>query len=176
MPEYKNIPGYKYCVSRNGEIINIETGKHKAQHISNSGYWYISLWKDGKSKSCFVHRIVAEAFVPNPNKKPEVNHKDGNKLNNRADNLEWVTGAENKRHCREVLGKINRNPNTEAAHNACKKKVICISTGEKYESVTSAAKAIGVSQGHMSEHLYGKHPSCKGLVFVFEAEARVVNE
>lgn len=66
--------------------------------LSNSGYLYVELHIGGKHINYFVHRLVAEAFIPNPDGKPEVNHIDGNKLNNRVENLEWCTASENKRH------------------------------------------------------------------------------
>ena len=63
-----------------------------------NGYFALNLIKEGKSKTKYIHRLVAETFIDNPNSKDEVNHKDGNKLNNRIDNLEWVTRAENMQH------------------------------------------------------------------------------
>ena len=62
------------------------------------GYLHVNLWHGGKSKHFSIHRLVAIAFIPNPENKPEVNHIDGNKLNNRVSNLEWVTSSENQRH------------------------------------------------------------------------------
>jgi hypothetical protein len=135
--------------------------------LSNAGYLRTSVYENGKHKNVSIHRLVAMAFVPNPENKPEVNHKDGDKTNNHADNLEWVTGVENKRHCREVLGKINRNPDPTAAHEACKKPVRCIETGEIFESITSAARYIGASQGSLSNHLLMKSASCKGRRFEY---------
>ncbi|MFC0819748.1 NUMOD4 motif-containing HNH endonuclease [Moraxella marmotae] len=61
-------------------------------------YPQISLWKNNKGTSYYIHRLVAEAFIPNPDNKPEVNHKDGNRQNNHVCNLEWVTSTENSQH------------------------------------------------------------------------------
>lgn len=167
MDDYRKIAGLHYTVSKSGEIINRETGHKLKQFPSTAGYLSVGMSKEGKTKTYSVHRLVAKAFIPNPENKPEVNHKDGNKFNNNVDNLEWVTGAENKRHCREVLGKINRNPDTTAANKATKKRVRCVNTGVEYESITCAAKAIGASQGMVSSQLTGRNKTCKGLVFEY---------
>lgn len=167
MAEYRKVDGFPYSVTSDGVVRNDRTGHILKPATSNSGYRCVKLWDGGKGKNSFVHRLVALAFVPNPNHKPEVNHIDGDKTNNSANNLEWVTGAENKRHCREVLGKINRSPNTEAANNACKKRVRCIDTGKEYESITAAAKAIGAAQSSLSDHLLGHKRNCKGLSFEY---------
>ena len=63
-----------------------------------SGYKFIGLYKGGKLYQFYVHRLVAQAFIPNPENKPEVNHKDRNRHNNCVDNLEWVTAKENSQH------------------------------------------------------------------------------
>lgn len=166
MAEYRTIDGWPYSVNEYGDVRNDRNGHILSQDIS-SGYSRVHLCDSGKSKTELVHRLVAKSFVPNPMGKPEVNHKDGNKQNNSAENLEWVTGAENKKHCREVLGKINKHPDPTAAHNACKKRVRCVDTGEEYESVTSAAKSIGVTQGSMSAHLLGHNCFCKGRKYEY---------
>jgi len=98
----KPIPGFEdlYEVSNHGRVSNFR--KILKTYKINSGYLALKLQKDGKVKSVLLHRLVAELFVPNPEGKPEVNHIDGNKENNRADNLEWVTSAENKAHARST--------------------------------------------------------------------------
>jgi len=67
-------------------------------NVNNSGYYYITLCKDGRHCCLKVHRLVAMTFIDNPNNLLEVNHKDGNKLNNCVDNLEWCTHSENHKH------------------------------------------------------------------------------
>lgn len=67
----------------------------KSEVCKSTGYAYVNLHKDGKLKHCTVHRLVALAFVDNPNNLPMVNHKDENRLNNSADNLEWITNEDN---------------------------------------------------------------------------------
>lgn len=76
----------------------LKVGKSKA------GYFIVSFCVDGVKSNQTVHRLVARAFIPNETNKPQVNHKDGNKLNNHIDNLEWVTVSENGLHAYRVLG------------------------------------------------------------------------
>ena len=71
-------------------------------HTVGKNYLAVSLSNGGKVRSIRIHRLVAEAFIPNPSNKPQVNHKDGNKANNAASNLEWSTNSENQLHARET--------------------------------------------------------------------------
>lgn len=86
-----------YSVTEDGVVRNSK-GMEIARQVSWNGYERVELWKGGKGRKFLVHRLVAEAFVSNPDGKPSVNHVDGNKLNNSAANLEWVTQSENQRH------------------------------------------------------------------------------
>lgn len=88
----------KYNIYDNGDVENIETNKILKGSISENGYKYYRLSKDGLKKMFYAHKLVAEAFIPNPNNLPVVNHKDGNKLNNNINNLEWVSYSENVIH------------------------------------------------------------------------------
>lgn len=95
-----------------GSVITDLPEKPSVVHpaLKKDGYYGVCL-KDGRtSKNVYIHRLVASAFVPNPDNKPQVNHKNGNKLDNRAENLEWVTVKENVNHAWEtgLHGHINR--------------------------------------------------------------------
>lgn len=83
-----------YEVSNLGRIRNKKTGEIKTQRQTKTGYMITDL-KGGKKMTSYVHRLVAEAFIPNPDGLPHINHKDENKTNNSADNLEWCTPAYN---------------------------------------------------------------------------------
>ena len=110
---WKDIEGY-YQVSNKGKVRSIDRyidhfrgGKRllKGKIIKpglSVGYENITLYLDGKRKHKKVHRLIAETFIPNPENKKCVNHKDGNKLNNNVSNLEWCTYAENNRHAHET--------------------------------------------------------------------------
>lgn len=92
----KPIPNYEnYWIFDNGDVYNENTKQILKGSIGEHGYRYYRLSKDNKKKMFYGHRLVAEAFVDNPNNLPVVNHKDGNKLNNNVNNLEWVSYSDN---------------------------------------------------------------------------------
>ena len=98
---WKDIKGYEdlYQISNYGEVKSLEkkagfsTRKEKIlkQHLDKDGYVKVYLCKNNKVKFLSVHRLIAEAFIPNPNNFPQINHKDENKQNNKIENLEWCT-------------------------------------------------------------------------------------
>lgn len=94
---WKDIKGYenKYQISNLGRVKALDYRRTKKEKIldsrNNKGYKAIALWNNGKRRVFLIHRLVANAFIPNPNKFPQINHKDENKLNNSVDNLEWCT-------------------------------------------------------------------------------------
>jgi len=100
----------RYDISSNGEIVSnsISTNSYVGLELkpfkSREGYLRLQLSKDGVRYKYFVHRLVAETFIPNPDpkSKTQVNHKDGNPMNNSVNNLEWVTHGENQRHARNL--------------------------------------------------------------------------
>jgi len=101
MKPIENYPDY--YITEDGQVISHKGKKPralKAGKINNGcqNYLTVTLRKDNKSHNKLVHRLVAEAFIPNPQDKPQVNHKDKNAMNNKVDNLEWVTPQENSSH------------------------------------------------------------------------------
>ncbi len=110
----KDIVGYEglYYVTDTGQVFSytrevynpatrktyIRCGCELSQETTKTGYKRVIVSKDGKTRKLSVHRLVAELFIPNPENKPQVNHKDGNKANNHVSNLEWTTASENTQH------------------------------------------------------------------------------
>ena len=124
-----------YSVSNYGRVRNNKTGYILKPLEVGFGYVVVELWNKNGPKSKKIHRLVAEAFLPNPDKKTQVNHIDGNKKNNRLDNLEWVTASENMKHSYD--SKI-RVPHQE-------RPVRIVETGEIFKSVKECAEKI---EGH----------------------------
>ena len=134
---------------------------HRAK--SGNGYLQVNLC-NGIATKGVIHRLVAIAFLDNPENKPQVNHKDGNKLNNNVNNLEWVTSLENTRHSIEVLkNKMGRV--TYGKENGRSLPVIDRATGVIYECSKYAAKAIGLSPQYLSQMLNGTHKNKTTLEF-----------
>ncbi|MDR2044884.1 MAG: NUMOD4 motif-containing HNH endonuclease [Clostridium sp.] len=113
----------------------------------DKGYMGVVLHSGGGKQTMFrLHRLVAKAFVPNPGRKPEVNHIDGDTYNNRADNLEWVTPKENMAHAK-TIGRLS--------HTEIGRSIVNLTTGEHFESAASAGRKYGVSGDAILKCLYG---------------------
>ena len=139
---WKDIKGYEglYQVSDEGKVRRVNKNGTTRELKNRDGLYYtVSLSKGCEKTSFSVHRLVAEAFLDIPTNHLEVNHKDGNKLNNKVENLEWVTQEQNRIHARKVLGKtpFGKPP----------RRVKCLdkNTGEivaEYPSISEAGRAM----------------------------------
>jgi len=156
--EWKDIEGYeglyqvsnlgnvkslkRVIVKKNGVSLPIEE-KILKPSIASHGYRVVVLANKGQLKQMLIHRLVAKAFVDNPNNYKEINHKDGNKLNNNISNLEWCTYTENLVHAYKTnLRKT--------------KKYICVETGKEYSSTIEIERLTGIGRQHISQ-------CCKGI-------------
>ena len=94
------IEGKYYAIYENGKVIDVQKRKIKPASLNNHGYYKITFYnpKTKKNTTKYVHRLVGEAFIPNPQNKPFINHMDSCKTNNHVNNLEWCTNAENIKH------------------------------------------------------------------------------
>lgn len=168
---WSKIEGFEnYSVSDDGEIRNDKSGKIKAQRLNRYGYPITSIYKDGKAYTHRVHRLVANAFIDNPDDKPQVNHKDGNKCNNHLDNLEWSTASENLLHAYEtgleprhasygMRGKKNPNGGRKGL------PVRVVETGEEFDSIAECSSALGINNRGVCDVLNGRQKTHAGLHF-----------
>lgn len=173
---WKWVVGYEglYMVSNHGRVMSVPktivksngrrqtcNGQMLKQALTTKGYPHIVLNKDGVGTSKPIHRLVAEAFIPNEMGLPSVNHIDENKLNNRVENLEWVSveynnsyGTRNKR----ISGTLS-------------KPVQMISDGavvEEFSSTVEAKKKTGAQTSHISECCNGLRKSAKGFSWKYK--------
>jgi hypothetical protein len=160
---WKDIEGYEglYKVSTTGQVKSIKRNKLKAFELKTGGYYNTLLWKNNKSYNKRINRLVALTFIPNPENKPYVNHKDGNKLNNNDWNLEWVTDSENKKHAMNVL-KIQYGPPIKIKQYSISGKLIKI-----YKSITEAAKKTKIHGVNISYCAKGKRNTAGGFIWKY---------
>lgn len=167
--KWKKIEGYEnYSVSDTGLVKNTRTGRLLKPHISKDGYYTVGLFKHCKGKTYKIHRLIALAFIPNPDNLYAVDHINANKLDNRIENLRWLSLADNNRAYRkEQLSEEER----EKRNNVARKKVVCIETGKKYRSLSKAAEDFGVAPQAISACIHGRTKTSCGLHFEFLEES-----
>lgn len=154
---WKRIEGYPdYEVSNMGDVASYKYKKRKfiKSHCSKKGYMSTSLTFESV-KTNYIHRLVAIAFIPNPNNYPQVNHKNGIKTDNRVENLEWCNSSQNHIHAFKLglksISKLNRTI-TSDRHSV---KIIDTVTGVVFDSIRIASKNAGVSESHLAQMLRG---------------------
>lgn len=162
---WKDIEGYEglYLVSNLGLVRSLERieenlrkGKpynrlHRGRTLKPikhfTGYYLVTLNKGGEHHSMRLHRLVAQAFVPNPDNLPEVNHKDENKANNRADNLEWCDGSYNTNYGTGKYRKTSKRMRKVEQLTADGQHIAY------FDAVRIASRATGCSVGHIQESI-----------------------
>lgn len=158
--DIEEFPGYQISTLGRGRSIVRTGGARLLVPATNSrGYQHFCFVKDGKHYNRTAHRLVAEAFLSKPKYADQVNHKDGNKTNNRVDNLEWCTGSENQIHA------VKTGLNSQCA------RVRIVETGEVFSSIGECARAIDGNRVHIGECVRGDRQSHKGLHFEYLDES-----
>ena len=159
-----------YKIDEYGCVYNVYN-KTLKQEITHDGYRRVTLYDHGKSKHYPVHRLVAEAFIPNPENKPTINHIDGDKNNNHVSNLEWSTRSENSKHAYD--NGLNRCHFTDedrqrAGQTTSKrfsKPVRVIETGVIYSSASKCAIENGFDCGNIVACCNGNRNRHRGYHF-----------
>lgn len=152
----------KYLVSNMGRIANAETARIKKTQLNSNGYEIVVLNVGGGRHIHSVHRLVAEAFLDGDGTGLDVNHKFGDKTDNRASMLEWNTRSENIRHAFDVL---NKDP----GHRT---RIRCVETGKEYGSVIQCARDMGCDRGEIFKQMIGKRSHVKD--YHFERISKVI--
>lgn len=154
---------------KNNDRIRVEEERILKPQITHKGYHKIQLRKNGKTKGHFVHRLVAEAFIPNPENKSTVNHKDGDKLNNFVGNLEWMSNLENMRHAYQTG--IRNNGDNAPVTLAKLKPVAQYTKGgtlvAEYRSIKEAVEKTGIGQSSISSCCAGRYKQAGGYIFKY---------
>jgi len=182
-----------YQISNDGRVKSVRSGKILKPKISGAGYHRVNLSVNGKVRSVFVHRLVAMAFIENPSNKPTVNHINENKTDNRVENLEWATNAEQNSHGtrterarkhtnyskREIDYSVVAQKHDYSRGDMCnRKRVLVYKDGNligNFGSQREASDFTGVSKGKVSLCISGKKDSCKGFVFKEGGEDEEIN-
>lgn len=190
---WKDIPNFEniYQISNYGQVKALEktvwTGKYFKHYpekilkptVDKDGYLCITLHNAGKIKGYRIHRLVAEAFIPNPENKPQVNHINGNKQKNTVTNLEWVSSKENIQHAYKInlmnqtgknnamFGKYGKdNPNSIPVYQIDTKSKQII---KEWDSITNAAKFLNIKcGGHIGDVCKGKRKSAYGYIWRYK--------
>jgi hypothetical protein len=170
--EWRDIEGYEgmYQVSNLGRVLSLISNKIlKNFFVGRGGYHRVDLCKDKVRKPYRVHRLVAEAFIPNINNKPQVNHIDGNRINNNVENLEWCTNSENNKHAwesglreeyREKLSE--RMKGNKIGESSRKRAVLKIDESEEVIGTFNSLKEAGLEYGENAYTTISK--CCSGKI------------
>lgn len=166
MSKAKTIDGFEsYYVTDSGDVYAKnyrKSGRIRKlmQYKNDNGYAYVVLSKNGKAFCKKIHRLVAIAFIKNPLNKKEVNHKDGNRTNNSALNLEWVTGSENIKHSYEKLGRVGFFAGKKGKNCPNSKTVLQLKNGKevgRFYGTREASRKTGICQSNISACCVGRY-------------------
>jgi len=148
MDSLKQIQDYEdYKIDGNGNVYSYKKNvvKKMIPQKATAGYYYVTLCKNGTRKNRFIHRLMAQAFIENPENKLEVNHKNGKKLDNRLCNLEWVTPSENIKHAIKLGLIVSSERSKQLLRQRSIKKTKDVITGNVYDSLKNACLDLGIN-------------------------------
>lgn len=170
MEIWRDITGYEglYQVSNLGRVKSLKNkSNHKNEVLlkpeTSRGYKRVSLSKDDILTHHLLHRLVAQTFIPNPDNKPQVNHIDGNKNNNKSSNLEWCTASENRKHGVSI-GLIKVKGKRVNQYDLSGKFL------KTWETVSEAAKSCGTHTSHIASCCKGKFKQTGGYKWKYTEE------
>jgi hypothetical protein len=175
---WRDIVGFEglYKVSTKGDVYNMVARRYMITHLTEKGYQFVCLFKGGVQRNCKVHRLVLEAFVFNPCNKSQSNHKDGCKINNDIENLEWATNSENQLHRHRVLGqkggmlgKIGRLSKLSTPVNKYAQSGEFL---EQYEGMMDAQRKTGIPNTNISKACHGERRIAGGFIWKFQDEGK----
>lgn len=146
-----------YKISESGEVFSVRSGIFLKGSLSNCGYPVVTLQNKGFKKTMSVHRLVAKAYIPNPENKPQINHIDGNKQNNNVSNLEWSTHSENMKHAHEIGLARSQKGTSNNANKLSEEEVLAIKDYKtKGKGPTEISRLMGLPFGRVVNVYYGK--------------------
>lgn len=167
--EWRPVVGYEgtYEVSNLGMVARLPSRQNRKRHVMvhfliNSGYLAVRLTKNKKTKTKLIHRLVADAFIPNPQNLRYVNHKDENPLNNFVENLEHCTCGYNNSYGNWAKRQSESHINNLES-NKLAKKVVCIETGAVYLSIRDAERKTGCHHSYISQSCRDSQKTCHGF-------------
>lgn len=183
---WKSVKGYEglYEVSNLGRVRSVDRtvsgsngslrhikGKHRTPHLSNTGYYLCDLYKENKRKNVLLHRMVAEAFIPNENNLPCVNHIDNNRRNCISDNLEWCAQSYNLKYSYATTDRKSKMNWKSGRDNKNSKSVLMYSKDgifiKRFDCICDAERELGISNSGIVACLKKRYKTAGGYIWKY---------
>ena len=146
----------------NGAVHHVDE-KILVPTLNRGGYSFVRLHKNRKTKNEYVHRLVAMAFIENPENKPQVNHKDEVKTNNAVDNLEWCEASYNANYGTRIERMLQNRKSYKLGNHPRAKQVFCVELNKKFDCIASAGKELGVNISCIGSACRGEQKTAGGF-------------